>query len=65
MKKILPLLLIFSLLTVSYCSKETGETGRQEAGPTGVQFTGLSIPDAIVKAKGENKIVLIDFFSPT
>jgi hypothetical protein len=65
MKKILPLILIFSLLAVFYCTKETGETGDQEAGPTGIQFAGLSIPDALVKAKAENKIVLIDFFSPT
>lgn len=65
MKKILPIILIFSLFAVFYCSKETGETGDQQAGPAGVRFAGLSIPDAIAKAKGENKIVLIDFFSPT
>jgi len=65
MKKILPLLLMFSLLAVFYCTKETGETGDQQAGPAGVHFAGLSIPDALVKAKAENKIVLVDFFSPT
>jgi hypothetical protein len=38
---------------------------QQEDGPTGVQFVDLSIPDALIKAGAENKIVLVDFFSPT
>jgi len=65
MKKILPILMMFSLLAVFHCSNETGELGRQEEGPVGVQFAGLTIPDALAKAETENKIVLVDFFSPT
>jgi hypothetical protein len=65
MKKILPLILILVLFTAYYCSNETGEITQQKDGLTGVQFADLSIPDALAKAKAENKIVLVDFFSPT
>ncbi len=65
MKKIMPVILALFLLAVFHCSNETGELGRQEEGPVGVQFVGLTIPDALAKAEAENKIVLIDFFSPT
>lgn len=65
MKKILPVILILFLFTLFYCSNETGVIDQQEDGPTGVQFVDLSIPDALAKAKSENKIVLVDFFSPT
>jgi thiol:disulfide interchange protein len=65
MKKILPVILILVLFTVYYCSNETGKINQQNAGSAGVQFAALSIPDALAKAKAENKIVLVDFFSPT
>ncbi len=65
MKKLLPVILTLFLMTVFYCSNETGEINPQENGPTGVQFVNLSIPDALAKAETENKIVLVDFFSPT
>ena len=65
MKKFMPVILVLFLLAVFHCSNETGELGRQEEGSIGVQFVGLTIPDALAKAEAENKIVLIDFFSPT
>ncbi len=65
MRKLLPVILMLFLFTVFYCSNETGEINQQENGPAGVQFVDLSIPDAVAKAETANKIVLIDFFSPT
>lgn len=65
MKKFVPVILIIFLFAVFHCSNETGEPDRQEEGSIGVQFVGLTIPDALAKAEAENKIVLIDFFSPT
>ena len=65
MKKFVPVILIIFLFAVFHCSNETGEPGRQEEGSIGVQFVDLTIPEALVKAEAENKIVLIDFFSPT
>jgi hypothetical protein len=65
MKKILPIILTVLMFSVFYCSNETGEINRQEDSSAGVRFVDLSIPDALAKAGTENKIVLIDFFSPT
>jgi len=65
MRKILPLFFVFCLFVLFSCSDETGVTSGQENGPSGTQFQELSIPDALAKAGMENKIVLIDFFSPT
>jgi len=65
MRKILPVIMILFLFTFFYCSKESGVIEQQEDIPTGVQFVDLSIPDALAKAETENKIVLIDFYSPT
>jgi len=65
MKKLLPLVLILCLFALFYCSNDSGVIDQQDDGPTGVQFVELSIPDALAKAGTENKIVLVDFFSPT
>jgi hypothetical protein len=65
MKKFLPVFLSLCLFSVFYCSKTPGEIDQGKDGPAGVQFLDLSIPDALVKAEAENKIVLVDFFSPT
>ncbi len=65
MKKVLPVISALFLMTIFCCSNQAGETNQQESSPTGVQFVNLSIPDALVKAKTENKIILVDFFSPT
>jgi hypothetical protein len=65
MKKILPAFLILCLLAIFTCSTETGVTNQQNTSRSGVQFQNLKIVDALAKAETENKIVLIDFFSPT
>lgn len=65
MRKTLSIFLVFCLFMLVSCSGETGVTSQQDDGSSGTQFQELSIPDAILKAEKENKIVLVDFFSPT
>ena len=65
MKKTLSIFLVFCLFVLVSCSGETGVTSQQDDGSSGTKFQELSIPDALAKAEVDNKIVLIDFFSPT
>jgi hypothetical protein len=65
MRKTVSIVLVFCLFMLFSCSGETGVTSQQDDGSSGTKFQELSIPNALAKAETENKIVLIDFFSPT
>ncbi len=62
MKKYFSYFVVIMCLIVFSCS-----TGNKsvETGPTGVAFVEKSLDDVIAQAKEENKLILIDFFSPT
>lgn len=62
MKKYFTVFAVIMCLVVFSCS--TGEKS-VETGITGVAFVENSLDDAIAQAKKENKLILIDFFSPT
>lgn len=65
MKKHLPLMLVILGFCVFACQtgKETAETPSGEI--QGVQFQKIGWDEAIAQAKDQNKLILIDFFSPT
>ncbi|MEE8377659.1 MAG: hypothetical protein V3R45_04760 [Candidatus Aminicenantaceae bacterium] len=62
MKKYFTFFAVIMCLVVFSCS--TGEKS-VETGITGVAFVENSLDDAIVQAKEENKLILLDFYSPT
>lgn len=62
MKKYFTVFAVIMCLVVFSCS--TGEKS-VETDITGVAFVENSLDDAIAQAKKENKLILIDFFSPT
>jgi len=62
MKKYLPVFVVIMCLVVFSCS--TGDKS-VETGVSGVAFVEKSLDDAILQAKADNKLILIDFFSPT
>ncbi|MCJ7579133.1 MAG: hypothetical protein MUP98_01195 [Candidatus Aminicenantes bacterium] len=62
MKKYFTVFVVMMCLVVFSCS--TGDKS-VETGVTGVAFIEQSLDDVITLAKAENKIILIDFFSPT
>ena len=62
MKKYFTVFSVIMCLVVFSCS--TGDKS-VETGPTGVAFVEKSLDDVIALAKEENKLILIDFFSPT
>lgn len=62
MKKYFTVFVVIMCLVVFSCS--TGEKS-VETGITGVAFVENSLDDAIVQAKEENKLILLDFYSPT
>ena len=61
MKKHLTLCVVILCLVVFSCS--TGDKS-VETGPSGVAFVENSLDEVIAQAKEENKLILIDFFSP-
>ena len=62
MKKYFTVFVVILCLVVFSCS--TGDKS-VETGITGVAFVEKSLDDVIAQAKVENKLILIDFFSPT
>ena len=62
MKKYFPVFVVIMCLVVFSCS--TGDK-TIETGVAGVAFVEKSLDDVILQAKEENKLILIDFFSPT
>ncbi len=59
MKKYFTVLVVMMSLVVFSCS--TGDKGVE----TSVAWFEKSLDDVITQAKAENKLILIDFFSPT
>jgi hypothetical protein len=62
MKKYFTLFVVTMCLIVFSCS--TGDKSIN-TGPTGVAFVEKSLDEVIAQAKAENKLILIDFYSPT
>ncbi len=62
MKKHLTVFVVILCLVILSCS--TGDKS-VETGPAGVAFVEMSLDDVITQAKEENKLIMIDFFSPT
>jgi hypothetical protein len=62
MKKYLPVFVVMMCLFIFSCS--TGDKSVETA-ITGVAFVEKSLDDVIAQAKEENKLILIDFYSPT
>lgn len=63
MKKHLSLMLIIMGLCVFAC--QTGEKAQTTATESnGIEFQKISLDDAIAQAKAQNKLIMIDFFSP-
>ncbi|MFC2160722.1 hypothetical protein ACFLRX_03620 [Acidobacteriota bacterium] len=64
MKKYFTVFVVMMSLFVFSCSTNDGDKG-VETGMAGVAFVEMGLDDVIAQAKEENKIILIDFFSPT
>ena len=62
MKKNLTIFVVIACLCIFACS--TGDKS-VETEPVGVSWEAMSLQDAVVKAEAQNKLILIDFFSPT
>ncbi|MGB2956117.1 MAG: hypothetical protein WBB64_09140 [Anaerolineales bacterium] len=63
MKKHLSLMLVILSLCVFACQTvEKGEPPATES--NGIEFQKISLDDAIAQAKAQNKLIMIDFFSP-
>jgi thiol:disulfide interchange protein len=62
MKKHLSLMLVILSLCVFAC--QTGEKAETAEESKGIEFQKLSLEDAIAQAKAQNKLIMIDFFSP-
>jgi hypothetical protein len=64
MKKYLTIMVTIMCLCIFACGP--GDKGESvEESQTGVTFAKLSLQDAMVKAKEQNRLIVIDFFSPT
>jgi len=62
MKKYFSVFVVIMSLCIFACS--TGEKSA-ETGPAGVSWETMSLQDAVVQAEAQNKLILVDFFSPT
>jgi thioredoxin-related protein len=62
MKKYFSIFVIIMCLFIFACT--TGEE-KNDSGRTGVAFETLSLQDALASAQNQNKLIMIDFFSPT
>lgn len=64
MKKHFSLILVILCFCVFAC-----QTGKKAETPSaeseGIEFQKISLDDAIARAKAQNKLIMIDFFSPT
>jgi len=59
--------LFFMFIIVSLCvfACQTGEKAEISAEEgKGIEFQKISLDDAIAQAKAQNKLIMIDFFSP-
>lgn len=65
MKKHLSLMLVTLGLCFFACqtSEKNAETPTEEI--QGVEFQNIGLDEAVAQAKDQNKLILIDFFSPT
>ena len=64
MKKHLFVMLIIVSLCVFAC--QTGKKTDPAAEiSTGIQFQTMSLVDAAAQAKAQNKLIMVDFYSPT
>jgi hypothetical protein len=62
--------LSFIVVIIPFCvlACSTGEKGDLSSGAEltpGVQWVGLSLDDAKIQAANENKLIMVDVFSPT
>ena len=62
MKKHLLLMLVILSLCIFAC--QTGEKAETTEETQGILFQKISLDDAITQAKAQNKLIMIDFFSP-
>ena len=62
MKKYLTVFVVVMCLCILACS--TGEK-TAETGTIGVAWETMSLDDTVAKAADQNKLIIIDFFSPT
>ncbi len=61
MKKYLPVLVVMICLVVFSCSTDDKSV---ETDVSGVAWVEKSLDEVLVQAKEENKLIVIDFFSP-
>jgi thioredoxin-related protein len=62
MKKHFNIFVVIMCLFILAC---TSGIEKKESGRTGVAFETLSLQDALTTAQNQNKLIMIDFFSPT
>ena len=63
MKKYLSWILVILSLCVFAC--RTGEKAETPGEIKGIKFQKTSLDEAIAQAEAQNKLILIDFYSPT
>lgn len=56
------MLVIMGLCVFACQTGKKAETSAEES--KGIEFQKLSLDDAIAQAKAQNKLIMIDFFSP-
>ncbi len=62
MKKHLSLMLVILSLCVFAC--QTGKKAETPEESKGIKFQKTTLEEAIAQAKTQNKLIMIDFFSP-
>ena len=62
MKKYLTVFVVIMSLCILACSTSKKS---EENGSSGVAWETMSLDDAVAKAADQNKLIIIDFFSPT
>jgi hypothetical protein len=65
MKRPIQLLILFLAGILIFCSNELEANKLKPSVSQGVKFEKISLADSLKRAEKENKLVLMDFYSPT
>jgi hypothetical protein len=65
MKKYITVLVVIMGLCLFACNPGAKSDTAADIQAGGVDFQKLSLEDAVAKAKAQDKLILVDFYSPT
>lgn len=65
MKKYFTVLVVMVGLCLFACKPGVKSDTAADVATGGVEFQKLSLEDAVAKAKAQDKLIMVDFYSPT